>query len=202
MNKIIATDCDGVLLLWEKHFDKWMESQEFTKFAKDHYSIDMNYHLGEGQSKVLIKVFNESAWMRDIEPVEGSVEIVKKLSEQGYKFDVITSQTLDTKAQQLRRENLINVFGDVFNEITFLDMGAGKREVLDQRMKLKQYKPGTFWIEDKPNNAEDGASLDLKSLLFDLPHNRWYNSKVTPVQRVSGWSEIYNVIIKENKNHE
>jgi len=116
MNKIIATDCDGVLLLWEKHFDKWMESQEFTKFAKDHYSIDMNYHLGEGQSKVLIKVFNESAWMRDIEPVEGSVEIVKKLSEQGYKFDVITSQTLDARANELRRENLQTHFGDIMSE--------------------------------------------------------------------------------------
>ena len=37
MNKIIATDCDGVLLLWEKGFDEWMATQGFTKFAKDHY---------------------------------------------------------------------------------------------------------------------------------------------------------------------
>ena len=196
MNKIIATDCDGVLLLWEKGFDEWMATQGFTKFAKDHYSIDMNYHLGEGQSEVFIKVFNESAWMKHLEPVEGSVEIVKKLSEQGYKFDVITSQTLDTKANLLRRENLMNVFGDVFNEITFLDQGSGKLDV------LKRYKPGTFWIEDKPNNAEDGASLDLKSLLLDLPHNRSYNTNETPVQRVKNWMEIYNVIIKENKDHE
>jgi len=196
MNKIIATDCDGVLLLWEKHFDKWMESQEFTKFAKDHYSIDMNYHLGEGQSKVLIKVFNESAWMRDIEPVEGSVEIVKKLSEQGYKFDVITSQTLDARANELRRENLQTHFGDVFNKLIFLDQGADKLET------LRSYPKGTFWIEDKPENAEDGASLDLNSLLLDLPHNRSYNTNETPVRRVKNWMEIYNVIIKENKNHE
>ena len=90
----------------------------------------------------------------------------------------------------------MNVFGDVFNEITFLDQGSGKLDV------LKRYKPGTFWIEDKPNNAEDGASLDLKSLLLDLPHNRSYNTNETPVQRVKNWMEIYNVIIKENKDHE
>ncbi len=196
MNKIIATDCDGVLLLWEKHFDKWMATQGFTKFAKDHYSIDMNYHLGQGQSEVLIKVFNESAWMKDLEPVEDSVEYIKKLSDLGYKFDVITSQTLDSRANQLRRENLQTHFGNVFNEITFLDQGADKIDV------LKRYKPGTFWIEDKPINAEDGAALDLKSLLLDLPHNRSYNTNETPVRRVKNWAEIYNVIIKENKDHE
>ena len=76
MNKIIATDCDGVLLKWEEAFDEWMALNDFKKHTSDHYAIHMNYWMNKGQMEVLIKVFNESAWMRYLEPREGAVETV------------------------------------------------------------------------------------------------------------------------------
>ena len=112
MNKIIAIDCDGVLLNWEQSFDDWMKFQGFTKHASDHYDVSMNYHMNKGQCEVLIKIFNESAWMKFLKPIEGAVENVKKIADLGYKFHVITSQSLDKNANQLREENLKEVFGD------------------------------------------------------------------------------------------
>lgn len=192
MNKIIATDCDGVLLKWEQGFDAWMKFQGFPKFANDHYEMHMNYHMNQGQCEVLIKIFNESAWMKDLAPIDGAVENVKKIVDLGYKFHVITSQTLDEKANQLREQNLKEVFGDVFYKIECLDTGANKDEA------LSRLPVGTIWIEDKPANAELGAELELVSLLLDHPHNLVYYTS-NSVQRVKDWSEIYNVI--KEKHH-
>ena len=193
MNKIIAIDCDGVLLNWEQSFDDWMAFQGFPKHASDHYDVSMNYHMNKGQCEVLVKIFNESAWMKFLKPIEGAVENVKKLADLGYKFHVITSQTLDKKANQLREENLKEVFGDVFEQIECLDTGADKDEA------LSKIPEGTIWIEDKPANAELGSRLGLVALLLDLPHNQVYNEDNTLVQRIKNWTEIYNVI--KEKNH-
>ena len=191
--KIIAIDCDGVLLNWEQSFDDWMAFQGFPKHASDHYDVSMNYHMNKGQCEVLVKIFNESAWMKFLKPVDGAVENVKKIADLGYKFHVITSQTLDKKANQLREENLKEVFGDVFEKIECLDTGADKDEA------LAKVPEGTIWIEDKPTNAELGSRFGLVALLLDLPHNEVYNEDSTSVQRVKNWAEIYNVI--KEKHH-
>ena len=193
MNKIIAIDCDGVLLNWEQSFDDWMAFQGFPKHASDHYDVSMNYHMNKGQCEVLVKIFNESAWMKFLKPIEGAVENVKKLADLGYKFHVITSQTLDKKANQLREENLKEVFGDVFEQIECLDTGADKDEA------LPKIPEGTIWIEDKPANAELGSRMGLVALLLDLPHNQVYNEDNSLVQRIKNWTEIYNVI--KEKHH-
>ena len=193
--KEILTDCDGVLLQWEPAFHTWMKQEGFEQIGKRHYDINMMYHLPHGFSKTLIKIFNESAWMGYLEPVPGSVETVKKLADEGYKFTVITSQTKDPYATKLRKQNLINHFGDVFKDFVFLDTGGGKMEALTKYKSTNQ-----FWIEDKPNNAFDGAVAGLVALLLDLPHNAGYNSdNELPVRRVMNWQEIYNVI--KEKNH-
>lgn len=192
--KEILTDCDGVLLQWEQGFHKWMKQEGFEQIGHGHYDIDMMYHLPQGFSKTLIKIFNESAWMGYLEPVPGSVETVKKLADEGYKFTVITSQSTDQYANDLRKQNLRKHFGDVFKDFTFLDTGGGKVEALTNYENTKQ-----FWIEDKPTNAIDGAALGLVALLLDLPHNASYNIDSVPVKRMKDWQEIYNVI--KEKNH-
>ena len=44
-------------------------------------------------------------------------------------------QTKDPTQQKLRKQNLINHFGDVFKDFVFLDTGGGKMEVLTQIQK-------------------------------------------------------------------
>lgn len=195
MSKIILTDCDGVLLQWEEGFHAWMALNGFERMGQGHYDIDMMYHLPHGFKNTAIKIFNESAWMGYLDPIKDSVEYVGKLASEGYRFTVITSQSLDPKANQLRKQNLKSLFGDVFEEFIFLDTGFNKIEA------LSKYKDsGMFWIEDKPENALVGADFGLVALLLDLPHNKEYNTdNDLPIKRVLNWQEIYNVI--KEKNH-
>ena len=189
MTKLIATDCDGVLFKWEEMFDKYMKINGFEKKTQDHYELHMNYQIPEAEMPVLVKIFNESAYMRYLEPKEGAVEYVKKLADEGWRFHVITSQSTDKIANQARKDNLKDVFGDVFEDFTFLDTGGGKIDA------LKTLVPGTWWIEDKPKNAFDGAVLGLASILLDLPHNSSYTiNKQMNFQRAKDWKHIYDII--------
>ena len=102
---------------------------------------------------------------------------------------MITSQSTDKIANQARKDNLKDVFGDVFEDFTFLDTGGGKIDA------LKTLVPGTWWIEDKPKNAFDGAVLGLASILLDLQHNSSYTiNKQINFQREKNWEHIYDII--------
>ena len=194
MSKIIGVDVDGVLLKWEEAFDNFMAGQGLTK--KDQGHFDLRKHYPEVPAEALntyISVFNESAYMRYLEPMDGAVEYVTKLADEGYKFSVITSQTLNKVANRAREDNLKEVFGDVFEDFTFLETGQGKY------FALQKFDMGTIWIDDKPDNVESGKVLGLVPILLDLPHNRSYNNKQMNIQRANSWKDIYD-IIKEKTN--
>ena len=194
MSKIIGVDVDGVLLKWEEAFDDFMAGQGLTKRDQGHF--DLRKHYPEVPAEALntyISVFNESAYMRYLEPMDGAVEYVTKLADEGYKFSVITSQTLNKVANRAREDNLKEVFGDVFEDFTFLETGQGKY------FALQKFDMGTIWIDDKPDNVESGKVLGLVPILLDLPHNRSYNNKQMNIQRANSWKDIYD-IIKEKTN--
>ena len=194
MSKIIGIDVDGVLLKWEEAFDDFMVGQGLTK--KDQGHFDLRIHYPDVPAEALntyISVFNESAYMRYLEPMDGAVEYVTKLAEEGYRFSVVTSQTLNKVANRAREDNLKEVFGDVFEDFTFLETGQGKYYA------LQKFDMETIWIDDKPDNVESGKVLGLVPILLDLPHNRSYNNKQMNIQRANSWKDIYD-IIKEKHN--
>jgi hypothetical protein len=54
-----------------------------------------------------------------------------------------------------------------------------------------------WWIEDKPENADVGHEMGLKSLLVEHGHNMHH---VCPYPVVKNWREIYSIIApSENK---
>ena len=194
MSKIIGVDVDGVLLKWEEAFDDFMAGQGLTKKDQGHFNLRKHYPEVPAEAlNTYISVFNESAYMRYLEPMDGAVEYVTKLAKEGYKFSVITSQTLNKVANRAREDNLKEVFGDVFEDFTFLETGQGKY------FALQKFDMGTIWIDDKPDNVESGKVLGLVPILLDLPHNRSYNNKQMNIQRANSWKDIYD-IIKEKTN--
>jgi FMN phosphatase YigB (HAD superfamily) len=123
--KIILTDCDGVLLDWEKGFNEWMSSKGYTKVVEGIYDISKTYGLEKEVGKRLVREYNESAWMGYLKAFRDARSGVAKLYEAGYRFHCITSLSLDKKAKRLRMQNLENVFGKgVFKELVCLASGV------------------------------------------------------------------------------
>lgn len=189
-NKVILTDCDGVLLDWEYAFDAWMKRHDYEVVNPGVYEMDVKYGMDRKETKRLIRMFNESASIRKLPPLRDAIKYVKKLHEEhGIIFHAITSLSKDQYAQHLRTKNLREMFGDtVFEKYVYLDTGADKDE------ELAEYKDtGCFWIEDKPENAVCGANLGLNSVLMEHEHNK--NFEHSDVVKVSNWKEIYEMFV-------
>ena len=189
--KVILTDVDGVLLDWLFAYTQWMDKHGYTvvKGGENEYDVTKRYGLDKVEKERLVRMFNESAWIRKLPPLRDAIKYVKKLHEDhGYVFRVISSLSNDYYAQHLRTKNLIEMFGpSVFESFLYLDTGADKDEALEQYRDS-----GCFWIEDKPENAILGQKIGLKSIL--VAHNFNNTREAQWLPRASNWKEIYEII--------
>ena len=188
---LILVDADGVLLGWEYAFSVWMEEHGFSQVADAAfiYNIGDRYNIDPIQAKKLIRMFNESAAIGFLPPHRDAMYYVKRLHEEhGYVFHCITSLSRDPNAQKLREMNLKKLFGETaFEKIVCLDTGADKHEAL-----TPYQNSGCVWVEDKPENAEVGLDLGLRSILMEHGHNMNHANERIPV--VKNWREIYELI--------
>jgi hypothetical protein len=191
-DKVLLVDCDGVLLDWEYAFDQWMRRHGYVVKTEGNYLMDVKYGIEKTEAKRLIRMFNESAWIRKLPPLRDAIHYVKKLhTEHGFIFHAITSLSNDQYAQHLRTKNLREMFGDtVFEKYVYLDTGADKDGVL-----LDYEGTGCWWVEDKPENADVGMDYGLKGILMDHKHNQSYTGDAL---RVRNWQEIYKIVTGEN----
>ncbi len=187
MDKIILTDCDGVLTNWELAFHMWMKERGCQPIRNDIYEMAERYGKSKEEMKDLIKFFNESATIGFLPPLRDAMRYVKKLHEEhGYVFRVITSLSLDPYAKRLRVSNLEKLFGTAIDDVVCLDTGADKVEALEKYRDSYMY-----WIEDKPENARVGQKMGLTSILIEHEHNR--NEKA--ILLAKNWKQVYEMIM-------
>jgi uncharacterized HAD superfamily protein len=188
-DKIILTDCDGVLLDWETTFAQWIGRQgyKFNPNNDDQYSINARYNIPHGQGSEVVDEFNHSSEFEYLEPWRDAVQYVKQLAADGWRFVVITTAGSHPLTYELRLRNLEKVFGkDVFKSLHVLPLHSNKG------VELEKYKDsGLYWIEDKPGNADLGLEYGLRPLLMTAPYNLSYNGAVP---RVNNWKEIYSIV--------
>ena len=196
-DKVIVTDCDGVLLNWEKAFHEWMTHSGYDikkEGPKLTYHFEDTFDITREKGRELVRGFNESAGIGFLEPLRDSVEGVKTLVDKGYVFDVVTSLGKYGPAVALREMNLECVFDkDVFREIVCLGLGEDKYDYLEFRYGTES---NLYWIEDKPSNSEDGAELGMKSILIEHLHNKDYQPK-NLIRRAKNWKDIVKIVLTD-----
>lgn len=194
MKKIILTDADGVLVKWEAGFELFMVEKGYPRVAntEKEYSISLRHGITNKQAMEFVKEFNESKDIASLHSFADSVEYVRKLADLGFRFTVVTSISSHPDAKKYRTENLINLFGDVFDEIHCIEQGASKANILTNWADT-----GYFWIEDHMRQAEAGHEVGLKTILIQHPYNEHYKTDLFPtVSFENPWKEIYSIITK------
>jgi FMN phosphatase YigB (HAD superfamily) len=191
-NKLLLTDCDGVLLEWEKTFHQYMHSLGHQRAYSNSYWQEESYPgLSQEQAQQMVYNFCTSAWMMDLPAFRDAEEGVARLANAGYRLHVITAMGTDPYAKQLRQINLDKLFGKgTVVELTTVD----PYDPQAKRPVLTEYKDsGLFWIEDSWKNYCLGEELGLKSILLDHPHNQQHQD--SQIKRVSSWSEICDKLL-------
>ena len=190
LNKVILTDCDGVLLNWEYAFTVWMERHGYEPVPENAMSYDVGerYGLTKNEKTKLVKFFNESSAIGFLPPLRDAMYYVDLLHRKhGYVFHMITALSLEPAAQNLRIQNTKKLFGETaFERFIFCDTGADKDEVLEPYRNS-----GFLWVEDKIENAELGDRLGLESVIMEHGHNMNYDK----LPRVTCWKEIYDSLV-------
>jgi len=189
-DKVILTDCDGVLLDWEYGFSRYMSRKGFKPVRNDTYSIGLLYDISKEWGKQHVRTFNESAAIGSLPPFRDAKKYVRKIHEEfGYVFHCLTSLSDDPHAYKLRLENLENVFGKgVFEELVCIGCGDDKDKILEPYRDS-----GCMWVEDKPENAVTGANMGLDSVLITHLHNETFDDP--SVRKVTDWRDIYESIL-------
>jgi len=190
--KLILTDCDGVLLDWKYGFFRWMKEKGYSPVEKAEYDIGKTFGIEKDLAKNLVRNFNESAAIGYLPQFRDAIKYVRKLHEEkGFIFHCITSLSLDEYAGRLRQKNLEAIFGKtVFEKIECLDCGADKDEA------LMPYKDsGCMWVEDKLENAIAGINAGLQSILITHDHNESFDNEKNGIIRVKNWKEIYEMVV-------
>lgn len=194
MNKIIVTDCDGVILNWEYAFCTWMEQHGYVQIEQGNHYYDIGERFGITRDEAIrkVKIFNESAAIGFLPALRDARHYVKRLHEEhGYEFHCVTSLSLDPNAKKLRQMNLDKLFGPTaFPVLECLDTGADKEAALE-----KYRGTGYYWIEDKLSNAVAGQAVGMRSILVEHGFNM-HDEVPQGMFKALNWKEIYEHIIQ------
>lgn len=187
-NKTILIDVDSVLLKWRRGFRSYMEHQghEWIDSDSEYYLISKHYDLLHDDVVEHMTIFNNGHWeFGTLEPVTGSVEAMGTLVDMGFRFVAISSCSTNPTAIALRKANLYNVFGDIFDAVHCVEVHTTKET------HLADYEP-TFWIEDNFKNCVDGLKYSHKCILLEYPWNQ--EEKNSDITVCSNWSDAVSYI--------
>lgn len=134
------------------------------------------------KEQIYAPLFEEEMW-KNVKPLDGSVEYIQKLIQQGHEIVVVTASHYDNVGMKMR-----NVLVKHFPFIPYDNVVITSR---------KQMILGDVLIDDAPHNLIGGK---YKGILFDAPHNRGFCAEKYGMHRVKNWKEIYEVITElDNK---
>lgn len=189
MSQNLIVDCDGTLLNWRDSFDQWLTNFQVIESGawkfEDYNLPQLNFNIPVYK---LFEMFNQTFHVRNLAPIPGAVSAIEKFHRDGYAIHVISSFSNQFPSIQMRSDNLIDVFGDVFQSITCLPVSARK---IDQ---LKLFPKDSIFVEDQFPHLNDahkiGFSLDNLNL---IPHA--YNADKYPGVHRRGWQQITDAYI-------
>ena len=184
----IAFDMDGVFANYHEPFVGFYNRRNGTNFNIGDiggYDFWRAFGISEEKSAREITDFYFSEDFEEINPVEGSQDTIKLLSQKNI-LAIITARPDFIRERTLEwiNKHFPNVFSDAHFTSQFGGNGSKKKKsdfCLDNGYEVI--------IEDSAEYANECAERGINALLLNRPWNR--NGSLHPqVQRVSNWKEI------------
>lgn len=193
--KCAVWDCDEVLL---DHIGG------LYNFVKEHYDIhpstpypdsyDLSEWLGgitQVEVQEIIKHFNQNSYEFGLlEPLEyNTVSVMHELREKfpDVHFVVLTKSGTKGHGEVLRKVNLLNAFGEIFDEIIIIEMFESKKAALQ---KLQSQYNVRFVVDDYIKNIDTAIELEIPAIMLNASHNVEYKNNHFGFEYINNWSEL------------
>lgn len=186
--RAIIVDCDDTLVDYLKGFREFYnKNYEGNLDGYPSYYDCSDWIKKDGAELFKIfKEFNESSdEFSKLEPID-NVDALREIYKCGIKIIVLTKCGTDKFTVDARRVNLLMAYGDIFEDIIHLDYTVSKKETL---VALQEKYDILFFIDDSYQNALDGLSVGVKTLVFERTHNKKHKY-VSPFTFYSEWDSI------------
>lgn len=194
----VIFDCDEILLDHLGGFKKYVEKYYDIKTVGEPVQYNLQDWLqcdGE-QVMDLLKNFNFYSYEFGLlEPMDRYVVNAMKSLREEYPdvaFIVVTKSGTFGHGEVLRKVNLMNVFGDIFDDIIILENYQSKRATYS---KLKEQYNVLTVVDDHLANIDVAESLGLDTVVLDCSHNR---NQLKPngdeYNIVMNWIDMYDYI--------
>lgn len=170
MDKLFVFDVDQVLLnmyqplvaAYEKYIGRETSHQETLDNIR-RFEEDPRPYMDFAMQ------FQHSPAFGSLGPMPGAVQLVADLAAAGFELAIVTAASSDPEIFEKRRQNLLNVFGDVFmhHHHTSLSSKEGSLKTL-----CAGYRQ-SFFIDDKPSHVNEaigaaGTAIWLENPFFDF----------------------------------
>lgn len=189
----ILVDVDDVLLDWLGGFKKFLDEKKVVTNGDRPTKWDLRHWVESHNVVGLIEEFNHSNHFEFLEPMDHQAGVaLNDLFHKGFQIYAITSCTDLPSAIDKRETNLESHFGGVFEDVVCLPLGGDKLKT------LKQFPRGSFWIEDKYENALAGIHAGHRAILLNRLHNQ-QGDKSDGIARCDNWSQVHELILNEVK---
>ena len=193
--KEIILDVDGVLLDYEKAFEDYFD---LTPISDTYRNFTDRFGIDDNQILKMVNHFSLEKEFSMLEPFDGAIESLNSFKDKGYRISIISSCGDDPYVHELRKTNLLNVFGDIFDKITLIGMRLCKAEF------LKEYKnTKSIWIDDTFQHYKSGVKLGLDSIWRTTEYNKLDQKDFPKENIICDWKEISSYInnsLSENKS--
>lgn len=142
----------------------------------------------------LMTEFSESWEFGTLDAFPGADVVLHELLREGYALICLTACGSHEVTAALRKANLFHRFGDIFEEIHFVELTEGKAEKL---LAIGDKYDIIAFIDDKAENIEDAFwRADINNcILMKAPHNReWREGTALNIDHAFGWYECKRLI--------
>lgn len=191
----VMLDFDDVTFGFNRGFFPWLERTHGLKLRFEDVR-NFHYHtiLGISPDR-LIELFDEFVLgdgHQELRPVEGAIEILEALSQDGYEFVMCSSRP--QKYRDPTFELIERYCSGINISKTFL-LGChdGGNEERLTKLCVCEREGLTWAIDDAPHNATDLARGGISTLMLDRLWNQ-HCAQHKNIYRVFSWGEIYSLI--------
>lgn len=132
------------------------------------------------EEQIYTPLLEEELWAT-VKPIDGAVEYIQKLMQQGHEIVVVTATHYDNVGMKMK-----NVLLKYFPFIPYENVIVAAR---------KQRISGDILIDDGYHNLIGGK---YQGILFDAPYNRNFLCRKYGVRRARSWREVYQIINEWN----
>lgn len=167
--KVFIFDVDGVLLdLWQdmqlaySEFYKRQVSTEEWNMIIDDFLHDPSPYLEFGN------YFDNSHWFGKLSPIEGMINLVNVLKDNGFDLAIVTSTNDDPNIIEERKNNICSLYGDVFTEIVFVGRAQSKEKALE---KLANNYEVSYFCDDSIKNVVKARRIVTYPIWYENPHH-------------------------------